>query len=107
RAPVRFTDAVAALLAEGYDTFVELAPHPTLVDALEGLCADTSAASTWTLHRDLPDAVAVERASGFLYAHRRRGPWPHRAGQAPGPVPMVTLPIYPFQRERHWFTEDQ
>ncbi|HBF84812.1 MAG TPA: beta-ketoacyl synthase [Streptomyces sp.] len=107
RAPVRFTDAVAALLAEGYDTFVELAPHPTLVDALEGLCADTGAASTWTLHRDLPDAVAVERASGFLYAHRRRGPWPHRAGQEPGPVPMVTLPIYPFQRERHWFTEDQ
>ncbi|MET7637299.1 beta-ketoacyl synthase N-terminal-like domain-containing protein [Streptomyces sp. NPDC005438] len=111
REPVRFTDGVASLLAEGYDTFVELAPHPTLVDALEGLCADTGAAATWSLHRDLPDAVALDRAFGFLFTHRKRGPWPHRhvRQDTPGdaPVPMLALPTYPFARNRHWFTEDQ
>ncbi|WP_051871527.1 type I polyketide synthase [Streptomyces sclerotialus] len=110
REPVRFSQGVGALLAGGHDTFIEMAPHPTLVDALDGLCAEAGgpAAATWSLHRELPDDVAVERAFGFLFAHRLRGPWPHRSGtrQRP-PVPMTTLPTYPFARERHWFTHDQ
>ncbi|MFI9306594.1 type I polyketide synthase [Streptomyces triculaminicus] len=110
REPVRFADGITTLLADGHDTFVEMAPHPTLVDALDGLCAGSggSAAATWSLHRDLADDVALERAFGFLYVHRRRGPWPDLRGErAAGPVPMVTLPSYPFAGERHWFTADQ
>ncbi|MGW2634424.1 type I polyketide synthase [Streptomyces chattanoogensis] len=110
REPVHFAQGIQTLLAAGHDTFVEMSPHPTLVDALDGLCAEASgpAAATWSLHRDLPDDVAVQRAFGFMYAHRRRGPWPHRSGeQQDHVVPMLALPSYPFARVRHWFTKDQ
>ncbi|MGW8655235.1 type I polyketide synthase [Streptomyces diastaticus] len=110
RETVRFTQGVEALLAEGHDTFIEMSPHPTLVDALEGLCAeaDGPAAATWTLHRDLADDIAVQRNFGFMYTHRRRGPWPHRGdGPAEPAVPMVPLPSHPFARTRSWFTEDR
>ncbi|MEU9849559.1 beta-ketoacyl synthase N-terminal-like domain-containing protein [Streptomyces sp. NPDC047985] len=110
RETVRFTQGIGTLLAGGHDTFIEMSPHPTLVDALEGLCAqaDGVAAATWTLHRDLPDDIAVERNFGFMYTHRRRGPWPHRGdARADRAVPMVPLPTYPFARVRCWFTEDR
>ncbi|MEU6117408.1 beta-ketoacyl synthase N-terminal-like domain-containing protein [Streptomyces sp. NPDC047117] len=110
REPVRFAQGVQGLLADGHDTFIEMSPHPTLVDALDGLCAaaDGPAAATGSLHRDLPDDVAMERASGFLFTHRPRGPWPHRSRLRPDrAVPMLSLPTYPFTRARHWFTSPQ
>ncbi|MFJ9845850.1 type I polyketide synthase [Kitasatospora sp. NPDC101155] len=110
REPVRFAEGIGRLLADGHDTFIEMSPHPTLVDALDELCAETDgqAVASWSLHRDLSDDIALERAFGFLYVHRRRGPWPCPAGEPfAEPVPMVTLPSYPFARERHWFTADQ
>ncbi|WP_053926510.1 type I polyketide synthase [Streptomyces chattanoogensis] len=111
REPVRFAEGIRTLLAAGHDTFVEMSPHPTLVDALDGLCTEaggSAASATWSLHRDLPDDVAVERAFGFMYTHRRRGPWPHRSNEEQDRVvPMLALPAYPFARVRHWFTKDQ
>ncbi|WP_406483181.1 type I polyketide synthase [Streptomyces platensis] len=110
REPVRFTAGIETLLAGGHDTFIELSPHPTLVDALDGLLAEAAGApaATSSLHRDLPDDIAVDRAFGFLYAHRRSGPWPDRhEARREHPVPMVPLPTYPFARVRHWFTDDQ
>ncbi len=44
RQPVRFADAVSRLVAEGYDTFLELGPSPTLGGAIR------AASGTATTH---------------------------------------------------------
>lgn len=40
RHPVRFTQAVQAMLADGYDRFIEIGPHPTLAGAMHEVFAD-------------------------------------------------------------------
>ena len=44
RDPVRFTDALTAMLKDGFDTFVEVGPHPVLVGGAERPCSSKPAA---------------------------------------------------------------
>ena len=71
RRPVRFSDAVEALVAEGHTRFVELSPHPLLVGAArEALvlagCEGVVGAS---LRRDADGPGGMLAALGELYAN--------------------------------------
>ncbi|MFC9932276.1 SDR family NAD(P)-dependent oxidoreductase [Streptomyces sp. NPDC127190] len=97
RRPVLFADAVRALADEGCTHFVEIGPHPVLATYLKRLLP-AGAGTHATLRRDTRGPDAVRRTAAAVIA----------AGARPGtqcfPVPgaVVSLPGYPWQRERHW-----
>lgn len=40
REPAYFNETIQELLEEGYDTFLEISPHPTLIDSIKELASD-------------------------------------------------------------------
>ncbi|OQS16150.1 polyketide synthase [Nocardia donostiensis] len=101
RQPVRFFDAISALIAAGSRVFLEVGPHPVLSgnirEALLG--ADVNGTTVATLDREQPDSVSMRRtligvhAAGVL---DREVLFP---ADQPA-TPHVPLPRYPWQRTR-------
>ena len=100
RRPVRFAQAVRGLRESGHEIFLELSPHPVLVpDMEEGLRqVGNGGRAVGTLRRG-EESASLMRAAGALYE------W----GQVlefgklyPGGGRVVSLPSYPWQRERYW-----
>jgi acyl transferase domain-containing protein/acyl carrier protein len=105
RNPVRFDQAIEALVGDGFDSFVEISVHPALTVAIE----ETAAA--------LAEGAVTVTATGSL---RRREAGPRRfltalAEAHAGGVEVgwselfarhgarpARLPTYPFQRRHYW-----
>lgn len=104
RDPVRFDLAAARLLAAGFgvDAFIEVSPHPLLLDAVEWLARERGLGRVITvgsLGRDLPDQETMMDNVTRLWA----------AGQDisfdalfTGGRGRALLPPYPWQRKRFW-----
>lgn len=101
REPVRFGDAVEALIAQDHTRFVELAPHPVLAIAIKEALAAAGAAGTAvaSLRRDADEASTMASALGALYTDGLDVDWTRYHGRR---TDVVDLPAYPWQRERHW-----
>ncbi|HTK74403.1 MAG TPA: SDR family NAD(P)-dependent oxidoreductase, partial [Gemmataceae bacterium] len=101
REPVRFADAADALIADGFDLFIELGPHPTLAEPLAH-CLRARGADGLVLpsmRRGEKDRATVLGSLGELYARGAAVNW--EKVQSRGRV--VALPNYPWQRERCWY----
>lgn len=100
RQPVLFSSAVAELLQQGINTFVEMSPHPILVPFLEqmGEQAGTAVLVAGSLLRQEPETGTLLHSLGRLYAAGVDPAWGalYPAGN------RVELPAYPWQRERFW-----
>jgi len=100
RAPVRFADGVATLLAAGHRRFVELGPPSGLATLVARQSAD---ARCWTA---LAPAAADDDLRAFLDS--LAGLWAEGLQPAwdvlwpEGRPARVPLPPYPFDRQRHW-----
>ena len=110
RRPVAFMEAIKSLMELGYQTFVEVGPHPVLSAAIQD-CARTFGKDVRlveTLRRGTdkkpsrPEPEAVHAAVARAHAAGADVDW-HRL--AP-PGKLVRLPNYPWQRERHWLETD-
>ncbi|MEV7192761.1 type I polyketide synthase [Streptomyces sp. NPDC093510] len=103
RQPVRFSDTIEALLADGYRLFIEASPHPVLNLGMEETIeqADMPATVVPTLRRDHGDAAQLTRAAAQAFTAGADVDW---TGWFPAvPLPrVVDLPTYAFQRERFW-----
>ncbi|TDC83881.1 acyltransferase domain-containing protein, partial [Nonomuraea deserti] len=99
REPVRFADAVDGALASGHDVFVEVGPHPVLRSYLRRMTARARrrACVVPTLRREQPAAMATAVAE--IIAAGGRLDWDV---YFPRPGRVVSLPSYPWQRERYW-----
>jgi len=101
RQPVRFYPAVQAMLADGFDLFVELSPHPTLgssvVQAME--LAGVNGTVLGSMRRDDGESAAMRASLGGLYAAGRTL---HFDQVSPASSRLAKLPSYPFQRQRCW-----
>jgi phthiocerol/phenolphthiocerol synthesis type-I polyketide synthase C len=102
RDPVRFSDAIGTLIADGYRLFVEIGPTPVLLsylrDALHTAAPVGKAIATLE-RRDpsgdpFPAIAARLHAAGHDLSH---GIW------LDGPDDPRSLLLYPWQRERFWF----
>ncbi|WP_416972770.1 beta-ketoacyl synthase N-terminal-like domain-containing protein [Streptomyces sp. 4F14] len=102
RRPVRFADAVSALLGAGHRVFIEASSHPVLVPALaesfEEAEVDALAVPTLRRHDGGAYRVAQSLAHAFVAGCAVRWEKWFPAGGAAG----VELPTYPFQRRRYW-----
>ncbi|MFG2910143.1 type I polyketide synthase [Kitasatospora sp. NPDC048286] len=105
RQPVEFERATRAMLADGFDLFIECGPHPVLTQALQETVeeAGTEAVVVGSLHRDhgtpdrFADAVAEAVAGGARLD----------ADRYFGPARSVGLPTYAFRRSRYWLAADE
>ncbi|MGZ9164279.1 MAG: acyltransferase domain-containing protein, partial [Anaerolineales bacterium] len=101
RQPVRFTGTIQRMLEDKHVIFIEMSPHPILLSSIEETCsaANTPSYRFASLRRDQPELKTILGELGSLYNAGYNVDWnklyPH--GE------MVSLPAYPWQRERYWF----
>lgn len=103
---VLFAPAVEAMLAGGYNTFVELSPHPVLVGALDECMGDRrcESAAMASLRRGEDERGVMLKSAGRL--HTLGFPLAWEALQAEDGR-CVSLPAYQWQRERFWLKEQE
>ncbi len=106
RRPVRFAGAIERLVADGFDTFVEISAHPVLsASILE--CAGDRAGSVRvvpSLRRGQPERAGLLASLGALWSHGANIDWGAVYPDAGAPV---TLPPYPWRRQRYWIGAGQ
>jgi myxalamid-type polyketide synthase MxaD len=101
REPVLFSASVQRLLADGYETFVEVSAHPILLSGIQqGIHhAGREGAVLASIRREEDGHAAMLRSLGLLYSSGYPIDWnriyPERGAN-------VGLPVYPWQRQRCW-----
>ncbi|WP_156753425.1 type I polyketide synthase, partial [Actinokineospora pegani] len=98
REPVRFDRALAALLADGCTTFIEIAPHPVLGLSIADAVGSAGGVVAGSLARDRGGRGELVRNLAQLHLAGHRVDWAPVLGAGP----RAPLPTYPFQRERFW-----
>ncbi|MEO0987319.1 MAG: type I polyketide synthase, partial [Cyanobacteria bacterium J06639_14] len=109
RQPVQFAAGMNTLATEGYDTFIEIGPKPTLLamgrTSVSQSGIEVEPEALW-LPSVRPDAdwLTLLTSLGQLYASGATIDW---AGfDQSYPRQMVQLPNYPFQNQRYWVDID-
>ncbi|MGV9317292.1 acyltransferase domain-containing protein, partial [Streptomyces sp. NPDC003691] len=112
RGTVRLDQAVRALAADGYRTFVESSPHPVLTmaigDTLDDALRDEGPRDaadrpvvTGSLRRDEGGWTRFLTSIATLHTTGLPIDWQAVPGTA-GTVPDIDLPTYAFQQQRYW-----
>lgn len=110
RETVQFAAAADAMLAAGYNTFVELSPHPVLVGALHECIAECmgerrgDCAAMPSLRRKEDDRSVMLKSAARLYTLGFPLEWKVLQAKNGRCVP---LPRYQWQRERFWLKEQE
>ncbi|WP_131742966.1 type I polyketide synthase, partial [Actinomadura roseirufa] len=106
RRPVRFADAIDALLGDGYRVFVESSPHPVVTVGMAETFdqAGVTAAAVPTLRRDEGGLDRLARSLGEAFAAGADVDWAAWFPNHPAPR-VVDLPTYAFQRTRYWLPD--
>jgi phthiocerol/phenolphthiocerol synthesis type-I polyketide synthase C len=102
RSPVRFADATARLISEGFRIFVEIGPMPILQsylnDALRSAQAEgrvLASLSRQPVGEDPFPAIAARcHVAGYDFT---------QSSCFDGPADPRKLPLYPWDRQRFWF----
>lgn len=101
REPVRFQQALDGLVARGDNVYIEVGPHPVLRsyinDSLAG--AGVQGRVLTTVSRGSDEPGKIHETAGQAVLSGARINW---QGLFPWTGRHVSLPAYPWQRERHW-----
>lgn len=105
RQSVEFATAVESLLNDGYNTFVEVGPHPVLSSSLRDCikAAGKECRIIHTLRRNQPETSNLERAVMAVHAEGCIIDWKKHNSKGR----LVQLPNYAWQRERYWLENDR
>ncbi|RQX46530.1 beta-ketoacyl synthase, partial [Micromonospora chalcea] len=101
RQPVRFADGVAALRAQGVDTFLEIGPDATLTAMVAEIVADAGVRRVPVSRRDQSELAAVTAALGQLWVAGVPVDWAAYHGQTGARPGVVDLPTYAFDHRRY------
>lgn len=101
RRPVQLDAVVRAMLTDGVDLLVEVAPHPILSAALADIAHDVGARPriVCTGKRDEPTGLELLHVLAEAHVTGVEVAW---SALAPAEARAVALPHYPWQRERYW-----
>ena len=105
RSPVRFQCAVAAALGQGANLFVEIGPHPILTGPMADIFGlghgPARAFETFSKNDDAQDDPVLRILAQLVANGAGFDPIALVGARPPRPV---SLPSYPFQRDRHVLT---
>ncbi|WP_459546025.1 SDR family NAD(P)-dependent oxidoreductase [Nocardia sp. X0981] len=97
RQPVLFEPAIRAMLADGYDTFVELSPHPVLANSVTEITADAVVVPSLVRKKD--DWAVFGETFARLYVAGCPIDWQRRY---PSGARVFDLPTNPWIRQSFW-----
>lgn len=100
RQTVQFSQAVTALLNDGFNTFVELAAHGVLLGPVMEIADHhgTKISMVHALRRDADQRESLLKCAGSLFVNGAALRW-----DVLSPAGLVqSLPNYPWQHERFW-----
>jgi acyl transferase domain-containing protein/acyl carrier protein len=100
RQTVLFERTVSAMLDDGIDTFIEMSPHPTLLDAIQqtAAAAGREVLALQSLRREEGERRRMLSTLGELFV----AGYPIDSWIRQDNYRRVDLPSYPWQRERFW-----
>ncbi|MDQ0940764.1 amino acid adenylation domain-containing protein [Streptomyces sp. V1I1] len=106
RRQVRFAASVTALAEQGFDSFIEVSPHPVLVPAVEETLAEAGSpfCALGTLRNGKGDRQQLLTALGEAFVGGVPVNWP--SVLPGGDAEYVDLPTYAFQKKRFWINTD-
>lgn len=110
RQPVRFADAIRALIADGHDSFLEIGPHPVISSSVDDTAgeAGSKVRTAHSLRRQTDERSVLLTNLAQLYTAGHDIDWlavngdrqaTTESGHRPAPVP---LPAYAWQHKRYW-----
>jgi epothilone polyketide synthase D len=99
RDAVRFADGIKTLCEAGVGTFIEVGPRSTLLGLVPACLPEAEALLVPSLRRGRAEAESVLEAVGGYWGGGHPVAWNKLF---PGSFARVSLPTYPWQRERHW-----
>ncbi|MFS8098601.1 alpha/beta fold hydrolase [Lentzea alba] len=100
--PVRFADSVATAIGLGCQVLIEIGPSPHLIGMVQDHLGDAGPRLVPSLRRGRGDWRTLLRALGEVVTAGANVDW--NAFDAPFARRRISLPTYPFERKRHWFT---
>lgn len=100
RQQVNFQGAIATLYDAGYTVFLEIGPHPVLSSLGQRCIADPALRWLPSLRQGTPDWQTLLESLGRVYETGVAVDW--QAFDQPYPRKPLSLPTYPFQRQRYW-----
>ncbi|HEY9760972.1 MAG TPA: type I polyketide synthase, partial [Trichocoleus sp.] len=100
REPVRFGDAIASLHHAGHTLFLEIGPHPILSGMGKRCVSDPALQWLPSLRKGVDEWETLLASLGQLYCKGIKVNW--AAFDRPYRRRKVSLPTYPFQRQRYW-----
>ncbi len=105
RQTVRFADAVQALYSAGYRCFLEIGPHPTLINLGQRTISGVDPV-LWlpSLRENQPDWPLVLESMAQLYANGADLDWD--AVQGDLPTRKFPLPTYPWEHKSYWWNDE-
>ncbi len=106
RSPVQFFDAIKALYQQGEKTFLEIGSKPILLGMGRG-CLPNVEDVQWlaSLRPSLSDKIAILNTLAALYVQGEKISWHSVEPEINIKGLRVSLPTYPFQRQRYWWDE--
>lgn len=99
RNPVQFAQSVPALVEQGTTIFLEVSPHPVLVNSVKECLqkAGKSADVFFSLRRQQPERLTMLHALGQLFTQGYVVDWSVIANGR-----FTQLPFYAWQKQRYW-----
>jgi acyl transferase domain-containing protein len=101
REPVLFSPVIEQLLSQQHQVFLELSPHPILLQSVERTmrAAQQPGIALPSLRREEAEGEVLLQALGALHTAGHPIDW---QAQYPQARQSVSLPSYPWQRSRFW-----
>ncbi|WP_225409379.1 type I polyketide synthase [Stigmatella hybrida] len=101
REPVLFSPVIEQLLSQQHQVFLELSPHPILLQSVERTvrAAQQPGIALPSLRREEAEVEVMLQALGALHTAGHPIDW---RAQYPEVRQSVSLPAYPWQRSRFW-----
>ncbi len=103
RLPVRFAEGIRSLYAEGYTYFLEIGPHPVLSGMAQRIEGAEGRVFLPSLRKGWQDWQQVLESLAFLYVQGIAVDW--TAFDKDYSRQRLSLPTYPWTRQRYWITE--
>jgi acyl transferase domain-containing protein/acyl carrier protein len=105
RQPVQFAAGIQTLLELGCGEMVEIGPHPVLLGLGRQGWAEPDVLWLPSLRRGQSDWDVLLNSLSSLYVRGKAVNW--QSFDRDYPRRRVSLPTYPFQRQRYWFNAAQ
>lgn len=102
RQPVQFARLVETLHARGQNIFVEIGPHPVLLAISQRILPSGYGIWLPSLREKTSDTHQMYESLGALFVNGAEVDWNGFHGDARART--VSLPTYPFDHQRYWFT---